>query len=308
MKYRLFSLLRSFVPVLILVWFSLVMADTPGLNQLGNSGFYYWQWASSITGQWVQNILVNLFFVLAGILFIVAVIVAFIAAIRLLVSDNSGEDFSKWVKTLAWSVAGLFLVSIAYGVLYTFQRHILLQGTLGFNLETIYQTTVRIIYPLLSFLRYIAAIVFFIVLIIAFYKIIIARWDQEWFRNGTRTFIAAAIGFIIILLAEPIVRMVYGWYNCQGRPIFGIPTECVNRQFSPDGFFNIIIKIIIFLNWFIALVTVIMIMYAGFLVLTGGGDEEKTDKAKKTIFYAIIGVLVILFSYVIYRALLFNVI
>jgi hypothetical protein len=68
-----------------------------------------------------------------------------------------------------------------------------------------------------------------------------------------------------------------------------------------------VIKIIIFLNGFIALVTVIMIMYAGFLVLTGGGDEEKSEKAKKTILYAIIGVLIILFSYVIYRAFLFNI-
>lgn len=44
-----------------------------------------------------------------------------------------------------------------------------------------------------------------------------------------------------------------------------------------------------------------MIMYAGFLILTGGGDEEKNDKAKKTIAYALIGVVILLFSYVIYR-------
>jgi len=48
-------------------------------------------------------------------------------------------------------------------------------------------------------------------------------------------------------------------------------------------------------------------MYAGFLVLTGGGDEEKSERAKKTIMYAIIGILIILFSYVIYRAFLFTV-
>jgi hypothetical protein len=49
-------------------------------------------------------------------------------------------------------------------------------------------------------------------------------------------------------------------------------------------------------------------MYAGFLVLTGGGDEEKSEKAKKTITYAIIGILIIVFSYVIYRAFLFNIV
>lgn len=286
--------------------FSFVMSDTPGLDQLGNSGYYYRQFSSFITGQWAQNILINLFFVLAGILFIVALIVAFFAAIRLFVSDNSWEDFSKWAKTLTWSVAGLLLVSIAYGALYTFEHNVLLQDEVGLNVETIYQATVGIIYPLLNFLRYIAAIVFFIILIFAFYKIIIARGDEEWFQNGKKTFLAAAVGFIIMVLAEPIVRMVYGGYNCQGKSLFGIPTECVNRQFSADGFFDIVLRIIIFLNWFIALVTIIMIMYAGFLVLTGGWDEEKTDKAKKTIIYAIIGVLIILFSYAIYRAFLFN--
>ncbi len=44
-----------------------------------------------------------------------------------------------------------------------------------------------------------------------------------------------------------------------------------------------------------------MIMYAGFLILTGSGDEEKTDKAKTTISYAVIGVVILIFSYVIYR-------
>lgn len=107
-------------------------------------------------------------------LFVVAVIVAFFAAIRLFISDNSGEDFSKWAKTLAWSVAGLLLVSIAYGVLYTFEHNVL-NTNAGFNVRTIYEATVGIIYPLLNFLRYIAAIVFFIVLIYAFYKIIVAR-------------------------------------------------------------------------------------------------------------------------------------
>jgi hypothetical protein len=39
----------------------------------------------------VQNLLFNIFFVLAGFLFIVALIVAFVAAIRLLISDNGEE-------------------------------------------------------------------------------------------------------------------------------------------------------------------------------------------------------------------------
>lgn len=303
MKNIFLSTLKYTISLLGILWFSLALWS--GIDQIYNPSYYY-RITGFITGQWAQNILVNLFFVLAGILFVLAIIVAFFAAIRLFISDNSGEDFSKWAKTLAWSVAGLLLVSISYGVLYTFDHNVLTSNA-GFNIRTIYQATVLIIYPLLNFLRYIAAVIFFLILIFAFYKIIFAGGNEEWFQNGKKTFIAAAIGFIVMLLAEPIVRMVYGWDNCSWDKLFGIPTECVNRQFSPNSFFDIIIKIIIFLNWFIALVTVIMIMYAGFLVLTGGGDEEKSEKAKKTILYAAIGVLIILFSYVIYRAFLFNI-
>lgn len=98
---------------------------------------------------------------------------AFFAAIRLFVSDNSGEDFSKWAMTLTWSIVGLLLVSFAYGILYTFEHNVL-NYNVGFNIDTIYEITVGIVYPILNFLRYIAAIMFFIVLIFAFYKIIIA--------------------------------------------------------------------------------------------------------------------------------------
>jgi glucose uptake protein GlcU len=110
-----------------------------------------------------------------------------------------------------------------------------------------------------------------------------------------------------MLLAEPIVRMAYGWDNCRGRELFWIPTDCTNRVFDTSLIFGNAIKVIIFLNGFIALVTVLMIIYAGILILTGWWDEEKSEKAKKIITYAIVWVVIIIFSYVLYRAMLFNV-
>jgi len=74
------------------------------MDQIYNPSYYY-RITGFITGEKAQNILINLFFILAGILFVVAVIVAFIAAIRLLISDNSSEDFSKWARALVWSIA-----------------------------------------------------------------------------------------------------------------------------------------------------------------------------------------------------------
>lgn len=104
-----------------------------------------------------------------------------------------------------------------------------------------------------------------------------------------------------MMIAEPLVRLAYGGANCSGNRIFGIPTNCTNRVLDASGVLGTIAKIIIFINGFLALIVIIMVMYAGFLVLTGAGDEEKNDKAKKTILYAIIGVFILIFSYVIYR-------
>ncbi|MEI6711354.1 MAG: hypothetical protein WCK88_03965 [bacterium] len=224
---------------------------------------------SSLFGTSAQNLLFNIFFILAGFLFVVALIVAFFAAIRLFISDNGEEDFSKWTKTLIWSVMGLFLVTLSYGFIKSLSQSVLLQGGTELSINTVYQATINIIYPVLNFLRYIAAICFFVVIVYAFYRIIFAGGDEEGFQSGKRTFITASLGFIIMLVAEPIVRMSYGGSNCSGSKLFGIPTECTNRVFDTNIFFGTVIKVIIFLNGFIALATVVMIMYAGFLVLTG---------------------------------------
>lgn len=53
-------------------------------------------------------------------------------------------------------------------------------------------------------------------------------------------------------------------------------------------------------NWFtgiVAIVAVIMILYAAFLFVTAGGEEEKLGKAKSYLMYGIVGVAVALLAY-----------
>lgn len=56
------------------------------------------------------------------------------------------------------------------------------------------------------------------------------------------------------------------------------------------------------INWFLGLVgllAVLMLIYGGFRYLTSGGNEESTTKAKNTIIYAIIGIVIVILSYAI---------
>ena len=47
----------------------------------------------------------------------------------------------------------------------------------------------------------------------------------------------------------------------------------------------------------VGILFVIYLVYGGFLLVTSGGNEEAVQKAKRTILYAIIGVLIVLASY-----------
>jgi PKD repeat protein/type IV secretory pathway VirB2 component (pilin) len=48
---------------------------------------------------------------------------------------------------------------------------------------------------------------------------------------------------------------------------------------------------------FISIIAVIYIIYAGFQLMTSGGDEEKTKKAKNIILYIILGIIIMWLSY-----------
>jgi type IV secretory pathway VirB2 component (pilin) len=47
----------------------------------------------------------------------------------------------------------------------------------------------------------------------------------------------------------------------------------------------------------VTIVGVIYIIYAGFQLMTGGGDEEKLKKTKNIIVYVIIGIIVMWLAY-----------
>lgn len=82
---------------------------------------------------------------------------------------------------------------------------------------------------------------------------------------------------------------------------------------DPDSFIGIskggslresILKWVNFALGFLGLIAMIMIIFAGFLYVTSAGNQEQSDKAKKIIMYAALGIFVILISYVLVNALI----
>jgi len=56
------------------------------------------------------------------------------------------------------------------------------------------------------------------------------------------------------------------------------------------------------INYFLGLlglIAVAMLIYAGVLMVTAGGNDEQVTKARKIIMYAVVGIVIILLSYTI---------
>jgi hypothetical protein len=67
---------------------------------------------------------------------------------------------------------------------------------------------------------------------------------------------------------------------------------------NPETVFS---KSLSYLIWAAGIIAVVVIIYAGFQYMTAGGDAEKAGKAKQIIVGTIIGILIIMFSYIAYN-------
>ena len=70
---------------------------------------------------------------------------------------------------------------------------------------------------------------------------------------------------------------------------------------------NTVSTVINIFSWIIGVVSVIMIIYGGFLYVTSGGNAEKTKIGRNTILYAIIGLVIVMLAQTIVFFVLKNV-
>jgi succinate dehydrogenase/fumarate reductase cytochrome b subunit len=68
---------------------------------------------------------------------------------------------------------------------------------------------------------------------------------------------------------------------------------------SAEDYRRIVIDVLAAVLNFLALIAVVVVVIAGIRLIISQGDEDAKEKAKKTIFYALIGLVIVLFARVI---------
>ena len=71
----------------------------------------------------------------------------------------------------------------------------------------------------------------------------------------------------------------------------------VDGQLSSKGISEYAQQIVTYLMGFVSLIAVIYIIYAGFQLMIGAGDEEKMKKTRQIILYVVLGILIMWLAY-----------
>lgn len=111
------------------------------------------------------------------------------------------------------------------------------------------------------------------------------------------------IAYMMLVLAVPMVAAQQG----EGKGLGGA-AEFVNKVAFTAGFSTTNTSPVAvagtLVNTFLSLigiVFIILIIYAGFKWMTAGGNEEQVNKAKTTIINSVIGIVVVMGAFVLYK-------
>ena len=113
-------------------------------------------------------------------------------------------------------------------------------------------------------------------------------------QNMKNVIFAGVFASMLLALALPSITLAQG---------FAVPPAGANAGLAQGGTDGDIVgafqEIITFLASILAVLAILVIVIAGILYITSGGDQGRIDTAKSWILYAIIGLIVALLAWVI---------
>ena len=212
----------------------------------------------------------------------------------------------KWL--LIWWLVGIIIIMSAKfmgKILYT---DVLSNGEVwvdGFNsIVMVWQIYDLLLYPLLKIAFYIMMSVLFVILLIRVFSFVTS--DAEEIRKKSMQIIVSTTLWLFVLIAsKQLVEWVYG-KEVLIRNSAAVTVTDVGWAFLSNANIPIIYDIIqrvMWLSWFVILA---LIIFQTFKMLTNPTDEENISSLRKTLFYVVLGMLVIGTWYLIVNVVMVN--
>lgn len=235
---------------------------------------------------WIKDFIVKVAKDVKNIFYAIATIYFLVITIRLLFSENSEESFEKYKKWLIWITIWIVVMQMAYAfVLSVFDKWV---STFAWSLIN------TVFIPVIRLLETFASIFFLLIAIYSFITLLSANWEKEKIKKWIDAIIYATVWIFLVLLSSRIIIAIYWNYNISSSWL-----SYIDKEDNFSSFITLFVKLINWMNWFVAIVTLIMIMYAWANIIFSWWDDEKMKKWRTTIIYAFIWILILTISYLI---------
>lgn len=255
-----------------------------------------WDWDIKIWNEWEKSIVEFLYTIakdLKAIVYIISWVYFLIITLKLIVSNNTDEEVSKFKKWIIWITIWIILMQIVY-----FYVEISYAQEVWANLAR--NLTENLIHPIIKVLETAASFFFLLIAIYAFYRIVTANWNDDKVKEWKMTIVYWLIWFIVIKLSKDLVYSSYWQVSCNDWTllwIFDIKWNSCVTDNQISWIWNIVVQIINWANSFVWIIVILMIIYAWIQVLFSWWDEEKLTKAKKSIIYIAIWIALLVLNF-----------
>ena len=251
--------------------------ENPLLNRIFNAwdDKVVWdRWAEGI-----QSTILKIAQDAKNLVVILATIALLVLVFRLFFASNTEDEAAKFKTGILYIILGIVVMQLSFSIVSVLFDQDIDQDLWESLVEDIFE-------PLINLLLFWAAFAFLAMGIFAFYMLITANGDEEKSKKWKQTVLYAVAWFIVIKFADILVKGSYsGTYN----PTWAQTTDLI----------DLVSRIINWVNTFVGLITILMIIYAGTQVLFWFWDEEKLKKAKKSLVYIAIWLFILVANFAI---------
>lgn len=208
-------------------------------------------------------------------LFIVGALVITILGFRMIIGQED-ESIDKAKTTIIAVLSGIMIAFLIEPFLAAFY------GYAGESLNSpaggagILSTEIG---GIINWALTIAGILAVLMIIVSGLRAIVSPLNEEGLSNLRGTIVSVIFGLLLLIFRVGI-SLAFG---ASGQP-------------DPNQIIAIIVRVLTFVLGFVALAAVIVIVYAGILLLLNYGREDEISKAKGIIARAVIGIIIILLS------------
>lgn len=214
----------------------------------------------------------------------VAVLVLFVNVGRLL-GDPTDEQADKSKQQLLWGVVGLILIQFADTLV---KKMFFGEQGEAFEdagtSELFAQESVSQIRGIIGFIEVFIGVAAVLVIIVRGFRLVTSLGEEEAMTKAKDQIIWAAGGLVVVGLSEIVVR---GFLFPEAGN--ALPNDQVGKA--------IIISITNFASGFVAIFAFANLFYAGYRYVTSGGNDEVSEKVKKSFFGSVVALLLALGAY-----------